>query len=123
MFSLILPNRFILILIIALGLMRPALAESLRLNNASFMIKSVTAPFGQDHFLIKVVDGTNNKTGCGDDSKILIAPRSLPQFNEMVTLATTAMLAGKTIVVSQVQVEPCHPRWERAQIDHLEVVN
>lgn len=119
MFSMILCSRVILLLIMALGLMRPALG----LNNTSFMIKSVTAQFAQDHFLIKVVDGTNNKTGCGDDSKILIAPRSLPQFNELVSLATAAMLEGDDIVFSRVQVGQCHPAWWRAQIDHLEVVN
>lgn len=109
------------VMITVLGWTQSLFAEPL--NNASFMIKSVVAPFGQDHFLIKVVDGTNNKTGCGNDPKILIAPRSLPQFNEMVSLATAAMLAGKTIVVSQVVVGQCHPSWGRAQIDHLEVVN
>lgn len=106
--------------------MTPAMAE--QLINTGFTIQSVMAPFGQDHFLIKVANATNNKTGCGraqnsEDPTMLIVPRSLPQFNEMVSLATAAMLAGKTIRVSQVYVARCHPTWNRSQIDNLEVVN
>ena len=68
---------------------------------AKFRITRVASQDLGASFLIFVDDATKNTSLCAVDawSNVLMVPRSLPNFNEMVSLATAAMLAGKEIIV------------------------
>ena len=71
------------------------------LIEAKFRITRVGSQDLGGPFLIFVDDATKNNSGCAVNgwSNALMVPRSLPNFNEMVSLATAAMLAGKQIIV------------------------
>ncbi len=86
------------LLVLCFSVQLPVMAENINLVGAKFGITRVGSMDLGGPFLI-FIDA--NSSGCkdGDWSNALMVPRSLPNFNEMVSLATAAMLAGKKILV------------------------
>lgn len=127
MFSKSLITSFILFFIILIGFVKAAIADAVPLDRTAFTIKSLFMPYQGDHLLIRVTNKENNKTLCGDGGEYLQVQRSMPHFNEIVSLAAAAMLAGKTVIVGRVDFParsgPLCSGWGHAYIDSLEVIN
>jgi hypothetical protein len=129
-FSKSLITSFILFFIILIGFVKPAIAQAqpepardpVPLDRTAFTIKSLFLPYQGDHLLIRVNNKENNKTLCLDGGEYLQVQRSMPHFNEIVSLATAAMLTGKTVMVGRVG-RPLCSEWAHAYIDSLEVMN
>ena len=88
------------LLVLGFFMESPVMAQT-NLIEAKFRITRVGSQDLGGPFLIFVDDATKNNSGCAVNgwSNALMVPRGLPNFNEMVSLATAAMLAGKQIIV------------------------
>ena len=88
------------LLVLGFFMESPVMAQT-NLIEAKFRITRVGSQDLGGPFLIFVDEATKNTSGCEVDGwkNALMVPRSLPNFNEMVSLATAAMLAGKEIIV------------------------
>lgn len=124
-----------LLLILGCLVNSPVMAQS-NLVEAKFRVTRVGSQDWGGAFLIFIDDATKNTSGCvvGGWSNALMVPRSLPNFNEMVSLATAAMLAGKQILVwtgTEFWNKPCGDQFGGAaagvngiaRISRLDVIN
>jgi hypothetical protein len=90
---------FVFLLVLGFSAESPVFAQTVtNLEGATFRITRVGS---QDSGQFLIFTDKNNSSGCvsGGWSNALMVPRSLPHFNEIVSLATAAMLAGKQIMV------------------------
>lgn len=89
------------LVVFGLALQSPAQAQQKSIEGESYRIIRVISSDVGGHFMIKT--DQPNASGCNsgweDWKNVMMVPRSLPNFNEMVSLATAAMLAGKQIKV------------------------
>jgi hypothetical protein len=114
----------------------PVMAQSnpSNLSEAKFSITRVASQDFDGQFLI--FTNVDNSSGCisGGWRNALMVPRSLKNFNEIVSLATAAMLAGKQILVwtgREFWNSPCGDAWGGAtnstdgiaRISRLDVIN
>jgi hypothetical protein len=124
------------LLVLGFFMESPVMAQT-NLSDVKFRITRVGSQDLGGPFLIFVDDATKNTSGCvvdGGWNNALMVPRSLPNFNEMVSLATAAMLAGKQIIVwtgSEFWNKPCGDAsggptgstTGTARISRLDVIN
>lgn len=72
--------------------------SSPKLLGVKFRIIGVGSNDSGGSFLIFIDDATKNNTKCQRKNALMV-PRAVPNFNEIVSLATAAMMAGKEILV------------------------